>query len=97
LPTSSTPPAQQGRWFFYVFTALAEFEKNLIRERTMAGLKAAHARGKSSGRLPKLSDKELVMAKALMADKSNPVAEIAKRFGVTAPPSTGLRNRRACC
>lgn len=76
----TTTPA--GKLVFHVFATLAEFERNLIRERTMAGLKAARARGKSSGRPPKITGKDLAMAKALMADKSNNVADIAKRFGV---------------
>ena len=76
----TTTPA--GKLMFHVFAALAEFERNLTRERTMAGLKAARARGKSSGRPPKLTGKDLAMAKTLMADKSNNVAEIAKRFKV---------------
>ena len=71
-----------GKLMFHVFAALAEFERNLIRERTMAGLKAARARGKPSGRPPKITGKDLAMAKALMADKSNTVEDIAKRFGV---------------
>jgi DNA invertase Pin-like site-specific DNA recombinase len=71
-----------GKLVFHVFAALAEFEKNLIRERTMAGLKAARARGRHGGRPQKLSDKDIAMAKLLMADKSNDVSEIAKRFGV---------------
>ncbi len=76
----TTTPA--GTLVFHLFASLAEFERNLIRERTMAGLKAARARGKSSGRPPKLTSKDLAMAKALMADKTNSVAEIAKRFEV---------------
>ena len=76
----TTTPA--GKLMFHVFAALAEFERNLIRERTMAGLKAARARGKSSGRPPKLTGKDLAMAKTLMADKSNKVHEIAQRFKV---------------
>ena len=76
----TTTPA--GKLVFHVFAALAEFERNLIRERTMAGLKAARARGKPSGRPPKITGKDLAMAKALMADKSNNVSDIAKRFGV---------------
>lgn len=76
----TTTPA--GTLVFHLFASLAEFERNLIRERTMAGLKAARARGKSSGRPPKLTGKDLAMAKALMADKNNKVDEVAKRFGV---------------
>ena len=72
-----------GKLVFHLFASLAEFERNLIRERTMAGLKAARARGKSSGRPSKLSGKELGMAKSLMADRANSVGDIAKRFGVS--------------
>lgn len=71
-----------GKLVFHIFASLAEFERNLIRERTLAGLKAARSRGKNGGRPSKLSDKDLAMAKLLMADKSNDVGEVAKRFGV---------------
>ena len=77
----TTTPA--GTLVFHLFASLAEFERNLIRERTMAGLKAARARGKSSGRPAKLKGKDLAMAKALMADRTNDVTEIAKRFEVS--------------
>jgi DNA invertase Pin-like site-specific DNA recombinase len=77
----TTTPA--GTLVFHVFAALAEFERNLIRERTQAGLNAARARGKSGGRPSKLTGKNLTMAKTLMADKANDVREIAKRFGVS--------------
>jgi DNA invertase Pin-like site-specific DNA recombinase len=49
----------------------------------MAGLKAARARGKSSGRPAKLTGKNLALAKSLMADRSNQVGDIAERFGVS--------------
>ncbi len=77
----TTTPA--GTLVFHLFASLAEFERNLIRERTMAGLKAARARGKSSGRPAKLTGKNLALAKSLMADRSNDVTEIAKRFEVS--------------
>lgn len=77
----TTTPA--GKLMFHVFASLAEFERNLIRERTMAGLKASRARGKSSGRPPKLAGKDLAMARSLMADTSTNVGEIARRFGVS--------------
>lgn len=76
----TTTPA--GTLVFHLFASLAEFERNLIRERTMAGLKAARARGKSSGRPQKLTGKNLAMAKTLMADRNADVKEIAKKFGV---------------
>jgi DNA invertase Pin-like site-specific DNA recombinase len=74
--------SSSGKLVFHLFAALAEFERNLIRERTMAGLKSARARGKSGGRPSKLSGKDLAMAKTLMADRNNDVGEIAKRFNV---------------
>lgn len=71
-----------GKLVFHLFASLAEFERNLIRERTMAGIKAARARGKSGGRPAKITGNDLKMAQSLMADRSNNVGDIAKRFGV---------------
>jgi DNA invertase Pin-like site-specific DNA recombinase len=71
-----------GKLVFHFFASLAEFERHLIQERTMAGLKAAHARGRYGGRPQKLSEQDLIMARSLMKDKNNNVSEIAKRFGV---------------
>lgn len=76
---TSTPP---GKLVFHVFAALAEFEKNLIQERTRAGLKAARARGKHGGRPLKLTANDIAMAKILMADRKADVGQIAKRFNV---------------
>jgi DNA invertase Pin-like site-specific DNA recombinase len=74
--------SSSGKLVFHLFAALAEFERNLIRERTNAGLKAARQRGRVGGRPAKLKGKDLAMAKSLMADRSNDVSDIAKRFGV---------------
>jgi DNA invertase Pin-like site-specific DNA recombinase len=63
-------------------SALAEFERNLIRERTVAGLTAARARGRKGGRPPKLSAKEVRTIRALLKTADIPVAEIAARFGI---------------
>lgn len=71
-----------GKLVFHIFASLAEFERNLIRERTMAGLKSARARGKHGGRPAKISGADLAMAKTLMADRNNDVGAIAKRFNV---------------
>jgi DNA invertase Pin-like site-specific DNA recombinase len=71
-----------GRLVFHVFAALAEFERNLIRERTFAGLKAARARGRKGGRPAKLSAKDIKTIRALLKTAEIPVAEIAARFGV---------------
>jgi DNA invertase Pin-like site-specific DNA recombinase len=71
-----------GRLVFHVFAALAEFERNLIRERTFAGLKAARARGRKGGRPAKLSAKEIKSIRALLKTRDISVSEIAARFGV---------------
>jgi DNA invertase Pin-like site-specific DNA recombinase len=71
-----------GRLVFHVFAALAEFERNLIRERTVAGLKAARARGRKGGRPAKLAAKEIKTIRGLLRTSDMPVAEIAARFGV---------------
>jgi hypothetical protein len=72
-----------GKLQFHVFAALAEFERNLIRERTLAGLSAARARGRMGGRKPKLSGKQIREIKALLTDPAAQVTELAKRYGVS--------------
>jgi len=73
-----------GKLIFHIFGALAEFERNLIRERTMAGLQAARARGRKGGRPRKPNtDTKIVMAKQLHADQNNSIAEICKTLGVS--------------
>jgi DNA invertase Pin-like site-specific DNA recombinase len=72
-----------GKLQFHVFAALAEFERNLIRERTKAGLAAARARGRVGGRKNKLDDKKIREIKALMRDPEISISEIAKRYGVS--------------
>ena len=82
-----------GKLVFHVFGALAEFERNLIRERTMAGLKAARARGRKGGRPRKLSGKELRTIAALLKTTEVSVQDVAQRYGVSR--STLYRNRVA--
>jgi DNA invertase Pin-like site-specific DNA recombinase len=79
-----------GKLVFHMFGALAEFERNLIRERTLAGLKAARARGRKGGRPKKLSQKELKTIRALLRSNEVPVKDIAAQFGVNR--STLYRN-----
>ncbi len=78
-----------GRLIFHVFAALAEFERNLIRERTLAGLQAARARGRLGGRPRGLSEKDLKVARTLLSDPGLSVKEIAHRLKVA--PSTLYR------
>jgi DNA invertase Pin-like site-specific DNA recombinase len=72
-----------GKLQFHVFAALAEFERNLIRERTLAGLKSARARGRTGGRKPKLNEKQIREIRALLTDPSARVNDIALRYGVS--------------
>ncbi|MFA5119422.1 MAG: recombinase family protein [Candidatus Omnitrophota bacterium] len=72
-----------GKLIFHVFAALSEFERNLIRERTHAGLAAARARGRAGGRKPKLDDKQVREIKALLRDPGIHVADVARRYGVS--------------
>lgn len=71
-----------GRFFFHVMAALAEMERDLIRERTRAGLHAAKARGRLGGRRPKLTPQQLAHAKKLLEDPETTGAEVAETFGV---------------
>lgn len=77
----TTTPA--GKLIFHVFAALAEFERELIRERTMSGLAAARARGRMGGRKPSLSPKQIQLARQMYAEGDTKVAEIAKVLGVS--------------
>ena len=72
-----------GRLVFHVFAALSEFERNLIRERTQAGLAAARARGRAGGRKPKLDEQQVREIKALLRDPDIQVADVARRYGVS--------------
>ena len=72
-----------GKLVFHVFAALAEFERNLIRERTQAGLAAARARGRAGGRKPKLNTQQIREIKRLMSDPTIPVSQIAQRYKVS--------------
>ena len=72
-----------GKLVFHVFAALAEFERNLIRERTNAGLAAARARGRSGGRKPKLDEKDVKEIRAMLRDPAIPVTAVARRYGVS--------------
>ena len=79
-----------GRLIFHIFGALAEFERSMIKERTMAGLAAARAHGRVGGRPPALKEEDVRAAIALLADPKITVAEVAKRMGIS--PATLYRH-----
>jgi DNA invertase Pin-like site-specific DNA recombinase len=66
---------------FSTFGAIAEFERNLIRERTKAGLAAARTRGRLGGRQKKLDAKKIELAKKLYASKEHASVEICEAVG----------------
>lgn len=72
-----------GKLIFHIFAALAEFERNLIRERTIAGLKAARARGRVGGRKAKLTVADTRKAAAMLLDPMVTKTEVAKHFGIS--------------
>jgi DNA invertase Pin-like site-specific DNA recombinase len=72
-----------GRLIFQIFGALAEFERNLILERTQAGLTAARARGRKGGRPKIFTDQKIMMAKELIVNKNNSVSEICKTLSMS--------------
>jgi DNA invertase Pin-like site-specific DNA recombinase len=79
-----------GRLIFHIFGAIAEFEREIIRERTQAGLSAARARGKKGGRRKVVTPQKLAMAKALAADPNRTIAEICEVLKIS--PATYYRH-----
>ncbi len=72
-----------GRLVFHVFAALAEFERDLIRERTNAGLQAARARGRRGGRPPQLTANQVRTARRMYEQQDMTVAQIGQVLGVS--------------
>lgn len=71
-----------GKLFLHIFGALAEFERELIKERTLAGLKAAAERGRKGGR-PRLMDENKVLQARALRQSAIPIADICKTLGVS--------------
>lgn len=90
-----------GKLVFYIFGALAEFERDIIRDRTQAGLHAARSRGRQGGRPPKLNKKQIAMAKKLMKDETNSIKDICATLNISkttlyryCEPKTNARNEQ---
>ena len=79
---TSTPT---GKMFFGFFAVLAEFERDLIIERTKAGLESARARGRKGGRKFALTKSQIRLAQAAMGKKETVVSELCKELGITRP------------
>jgi DNA invertase Pin-like site-specific DNA recombinase len=72
-----------GKFVFGIFAALAEFERELIRERTKAGLEAARARGRKGGRRFSLTKAQVRLAQAAMGKTETKVGELCSELGIT--------------
>ena len=81
IDTSSS----SGKLIFHIFGALAEFERNLIRERTRAGLQAARARGCKGGRPKVLNKDKQALAVKLYDEKQHTVDQICEMMGISKP------------
>ena len=85
-----------GKLVFHIFGALAEFERNLIRERTKAGLDAARARGRKGGRPKALDVEQRKLAVDLYEQRKHTVDEICRTLGISKPTLYGyVREKRA--
>jgi DNA invertase Pin-like site-specific DNA recombinase len=74
-----------GKLVFHLFGALSEFERNLIKERTMAGLTAARARGRKGGRPPRLDKDKRALVVSLYNEKKLSVKKICEMMNITKP------------
>lgn len=83
LQESLDTTSSGGKLVFHFFAALAEFEREVIRERTRAGLSAARARGRQGGRPKGRNTSKQLAAQALSQDKSRPVGEICRMLGIS--------------
>ncbi len=77
--------SSSGQLIFHLFAALAEFERNLIRERTQAGLKAARARGRTGGRPKTLKPAQRQLAVKLYDEHQYTIGEICRMMGISKP------------
>jgi DNA invertase Pin-like site-specific DNA recombinase len=77
---TSTP---SGKLIFHMFGALAEFERDIIRERTLAGLAAALGRGRKGGRPRRVLSKQILQAQHMFADKSNSIQDICQTLHIS--------------
>ncbi len=83
-----------GKLIFHIFSALAEFERDLIQERTKAGLKAARARGRLGGRPPLLKPDAVKKMLGYYDEQKITVDEICKIFNISRPSFYNYLNKR---
>jgi len=81
---------------FHMFAALAEFERELMRERTLAGIAAARARGRKGGRRHVLDSKQRDAVLSLLKSRDLSVADIARQFGISRSTIYNIINHGRC-
>ena len=97
LHESIDTSSSSGKLIFHIFGALAEFERNLIRERTHAGLAAARARGRCGGRPKKLSNDKALLAIQLYEGRQHSIQQICSLVGVSKPTLYKYINNKKQC
>lgn len=85
LEESINTSSSSGKLIFHIFGALAEFERNLIQERTQAGLNAARARGRVGGRPKALNEDERKLAVKLYHEREYGIPKICEMMGISKP------------
>ncbi len=85
LQESIDTTVSSGKLVFHIFGALAEFERNLIRERTQAGLAAARARGRKGGRPKSLNQDKQALTVKLYEEKKHSIEQICKMMSISKP------------
>ena len=83
LQESIEPSTSGGKLIFYMFGALAEFERNLIRERTEARLRAARSRGRKGGRPKTLNEKKTQLQYKLYDERQHSISELCDMMGIS--------------
>jgi DNA invertase Pin-like site-specific DNA recombinase len=83
LQESLDTTTSSGKLVFHIFSSLCEFERDLVRERTRAGLAAARARGRRGGRPKVMTTKQIAMATALRQDPHTTVEDICQTLGIS--------------
>lgn len=83
LTESIDTTSSAGKLIFSIFGAIAEFERQLIRERTLAGLASARARGRKGGRRQSISNKKVAAAHQLAATSEESIGQICESLGIS--------------
>jgi len=83
LSESIDTTTSNGKLIFHIFCSLAEFERNIIRERTLAGLAAARHRGRKGGRKQTVTEKKIAAAQKLADTSTDSIADICTSLGIS--------------